>query len=106
MSLNIRIECLSEPELIFGGGRRIEPRHQMAKSSPFETIAPTDIRLALVGLQPDITIARQWLSKLNESVSQRKRIRCDTVIDLVPKGFQRCVSHGRSLYQNVGRRSV
>ncbi len=66
MSLNIRIECLSEPELIFGGGRRgIEPRHQMAKSSPFETIAPTDIRLALVGLQPDITIARQWLSKLN-----------------------------------------
>ena len=49
MSLNIKIECLREPELIFGAGELgVEPRRIMAKAGAADKPAARKIRIGLV----------------------------------------------------------
>jgi hypothetical protein len=79
MSLNIKIECLPEPELLFGHGETgPEPRRAMAKAGAVDA-AVKDVTLALVGPAADVALARRWLARLNgfavarESNSRRYR---------------------------------
>ena len=66
MSLGIKIECLHEPELLFGGNAQgVEPRRILAKSGPADAASGKQIRVGLVGPAEDVQQARLWLPKLN-----------------------------------------
>ena len=50
MSLNIRIECLPEPKLLFGANETgVEPRRVMAKHGAADKSAPKELRIGIVG---------------------------------------------------------
>jgi hypothetical protein len=77
MTLSIKIECLPEPELLFGGSAHgVEPRRLMAKSGPADSAGARQIRVGLVGPAEVIRLARLWLPKLNSfSVARDKNAR-------------------------------
>src|SRR5438132_9385252 len=63
MSLNLRIECLPEPVLLFGGNATgVEPRRIMAKYGAADKVAaPNELRIGIVGPAADVQFARNWL---------------------------------------------
>lgn len=74
MSLNIRIECLPEPKLLFGGNETgYEPRRVMAKHGPADTTAPSVLRIGIVGPAQEVQTAREWLPRLNRMAVAREK---------------------------------
>lgn len=74
MTLSIKIECLREPELIFGGGRSgVEPRRLMAKGGAADIGSGKQVRIGLVGPVEDLQLARRWLPRLNSIAIARER---------------------------------
>ena len=74
MSLNIRIECLPEPNLLFGANEKgVEPRRVMAKHGAADKAAPRELRIGIVGPSEEVQIARAWLSRLNCMAIARER---------------------------------
>src|SRR5579872_5971371 len=74
MSLDIQIEVLPEPELIFASGKSgVEPRPMMMRYGAADKSPGKDIRLGIVGASAETQLARQWLVHLNlMSVATRK----------------------------------
>jgi hypothetical protein len=71
--MNVKIECLREPKLVFGGGRTgLEPRRVMTGAGPVDGGRMFEVRLALVGPQADVVVARQWLARLNQFMAARE----------------------------------
>lgn len=63
--MSIRIECLPEPRLAFGGGfRSFEPRKALANAGPVDLGRTREVRLGLVGPEEDVRAARAWLERL------------------------------------------
>ena len=77
MSLNIRIECLPEPKLLFGSNETgVEPRRVMAKHGAADKSAPKELRIGIVGPTVEVQIARAWLPRLNRmSIAREKSAR-------------------------------
>ena len=74
MSLNIKIECLPEPKLLFGGNELgVEPRRIMAKHGAADKSAPKNIRIGLVGPAAELQLARRWLPRLNNMAIAREK---------------------------------
>lgn len=74
MSLNIRIECLPEPELLFGQrAKGVEPRRIMAKVGPVDGASADQLSIGLVGPAEEIALAREWLPRLNSVAIARER---------------------------------
>jgi hypothetical protein len=74
MTVQLRIECLREPELIFGGGARgVEPRRLMARAGAADIGVRQEIRIGLVGTSAEIQLARAWLPRLNRLAIARER---------------------------------
>jgi hypothetical protein len=66
MSLDIQIEVLPEPELIFASGKSgVDPRAMMMRYGAADKSPGKDIRLALVGAAAEIQLAKHWLVHLN-----------------------------------------
>ena len=73
MSLNIRIECLPEPKLLFGANETgVEPRRVMAKHGAADKSAPKELRIGIVGPLAEVQIARAWLPRLNKMAVARE----------------------------------
>jgi hypothetical protein len=74
MTVKIAIECLPEPELLFGGGTRgVDPRRSMAAAGPVDEMPVRDVRLGLVGPTEEVNLARRWLPRLNGISIARER---------------------------------
>jgi hypothetical protein len=74
MSLNIKIECLPEPQLIFGGYvSGVEPRRVLAKHGAADRSAPSELRVGIVGPVAEVQLARAWLPRLNKMAIARER---------------------------------
>lgn len=74
MSLNIRIECLPEPNLLFGSNEKgVEPRRAMAKHGAADTSAPRELRIGIVGPAAEVQLARAWLPRLNRMAIAREK---------------------------------
>jgi hypothetical protein len=74
MTLKIKIECLPEPELLFGGNETgVEPRRNMAKSGAVDVSSPKEIRIGLVGALEDVAAARRWMQRLNGVAIAREK---------------------------------
>ncbi|MCZ2076307.1 MAG: hypothetical protein LC130_15070 [Bryobacterales bacterium] len=74
MSLNIKIECLPEPKLIFGGNETgVEPRRLMARYGAADKSAPKELRVGIVGTAVDVQMARVWLPRLNKVAIAREK---------------------------------
>jgi hypothetical protein len=73
MTLQIKIACLPEPRLVFGGGTiGVEPRRVMAKAGAADVAARHEIRLGLVGPAAEVRLARTWLHRLNSVAIARE----------------------------------
>jgi hypothetical protein len=71
--MKVKIECLREPKLAFGGGRiGLEPRRIMSSAGPVDGGRISEVRLALVGPEADVAAARRWLAKLNQFMAARE----------------------------------
>ncbi|UCI23013.1 hypothetical protein FJ970_32185 (plasmid) [Mesorhizobium sp. B2-1-8] len=74
MTLKIKIECLPEPELVFGGNKQgVDPRRVMAAAGPVDTASMRDVRTALIGPMDEMAAARQWLLRFNGMSVARER---------------------------------
>jgi hypothetical protein len=74
MNLKIKIECLPEPNLLFGGNHvGIEPRRLIAKVGAADSVVPKDIRIGLVGPTQEVQLARSWLPRLNGVAIAREK---------------------------------
>jgi hypothetical protein len=74
MSLNITIECLPEPKLLFGANETgVEPRRVMAKYGAVDKSAPGELRIGIVGPAADVQVARRWLPLLNRMGVAREK---------------------------------
>ncbi len=74
MSLNIRIECLPEPNLLFGTNEKgVEPRRVMAKHGAADKSAPRELRIGIVGPAAEVQIACAWLPRLNRMAIAREK---------------------------------
>lgn len=74
MTLSIKIECLPEPELLFGAGHTgVEPRRAMAKAGAADRGPARQIRIALVGPAEELALARRWLPRLNAIAIAREK---------------------------------
>jgi hypothetical protein len=74
MTLNIKIDCLPEPNLVFGGGELgVEPRRMMARYGAADISAVSEVRLGLVGAAADLAAARRWLPRLNNVAVAREK---------------------------------
>jgi hypothetical protein len=73
MNLNIRIECLPEPKLLFGANETgVEPRRVMSKHGAVDKSAPRELRVGIVGPAAEVQIARAWLPRLNRMAIARE----------------------------------
>jgi hypothetical protein len=71
--MKVKIECLREPKLAFGGGRTgLEPRRILGSAGPADGGRLFDIHLALVGPEAEVAAARQWLRRLNQFMAARE----------------------------------
>lgn len=74
MTMKIRIECLHEPELVFGASQTgVEPRRIMSKTGAADTGASREIRIGLVGPADEVQLARRWLPRLNSIAIAREK---------------------------------
>jgi hypothetical protein len=74
MTIKIRIECLREPELVFGGGSSgVEPRRILAKVGAADAPSTDTIRVGLVGSFSEIELAKGWLPVLNRIAIAREK---------------------------------
>jgi len=75
MSLNLRIECLPEPGLVFGSNMTgVEPRRVMGKyGAADKTSGVKDLRVGIVGQPADVQMARRWLPRLNSVAVAREK---------------------------------
>src|SRR5260370_38176792 len=74
MTLNIRIECLPEPKLLFGSNETgVEPRRVMAKHGAADKSVPKELRIGVVGPPIEMRIARDWLPRLNNMAIAREK---------------------------------
>jgi len=74
MSLTVKIECLREPELLFGHHTTgVEPRRVMAKVGAVDNGAGEQLSVGLVGPEEDIAIAKAWLPCLNTVAIAREK---------------------------------
>jgi hypothetical protein len=75
--MNIRIECLPEPGLLFGADETgVEPRRMMAKYGAADKGGQGVIRIGIVGPTAEVELARAWLPRLNKmSVAREKSAR-------------------------------
>src|ERR1700756_978140 len=74
MSLNIKIECLREPKLIFGANETgVEPRRIMARYGAADKSVPKELRIGIVGTAADAPGARVWLARLNKVAIAREK---------------------------------
>jgi len=70
----IKIECLPEPDLLFGQGETgVDPRRLMAKAGAVDSTPAREIRLGLVGPRAEIQLARHWLPHLNSMSVAKER---------------------------------
>jgi hypothetical protein len=75
MTLNLKIECLPEPNLTFGANQTgVEPRRIMARYGAADK-APglKDLRIGIVGPCSDVKLARRWLPRMNNVAIARER---------------------------------
>jgi len=73
MPLNIKIECLPEPKLLFGSNQPgVEPRKMLARFGAPDR-APREIRVGIVGPDDEVRLARTWLPRLNEMFVAREK---------------------------------
>lgn len=71
--MKIRIECLPEPQLLFGATTLgLEPRRALALNGPADVGRRSEIRVALVGLADDVAAAKRWVQRLNEYIPARE----------------------------------
>jgi hypothetical protein len=72
--MDVRIECLREPDLEFGhGGLSPEPKRGLKENGPFDQQqSPELIRLGLVGPQEEIQAVKLWIPKLNGMLVSRE----------------------------------
>ena len=74
MSLTIKIECLREPDLLFGQSTTgVEPRRVMAKAGAVDIVGGEELSVGLVGPPEDVSIARAWLPQLNSVAIAREK---------------------------------
>jgi hypothetical protein len=74
MNLDIKIECLREPNLVFGGNETgVEPRRVMAKAGAADSTAHKEIRIGLVRSSQEVQLARRWLPRLNNVAIAREK---------------------------------
>jgi hypothetical protein len=74
MNLDIKIECLREPNLLFGGDEAgVEPRRVMAKAGAADSATPKKICIGLVGPTQEVQLARRWLPRLNNVAIAREK---------------------------------
>lgn len=74
MTLDIRIECLPEPNLLFGSNEKgVEPRRIMAKHGAADKSAPRELRIGIVGPAAEVQLARAWLPRLNRMAIAREK---------------------------------
>jgi len=74
MNLNIKIECLREPDLLFGHHTTgVEPRRVMAKVGAVDNGGGEELSVGLVGPSEDIAIAKAWLPRLNTVAIAREK---------------------------------
>ena len=67
MSPAIKIECLREPDLLFGRPMTgVEPRRIMARAGAVDHGNGEELSVGLVGPAEDIAIASAWLPRLNK----------------------------------------
>lgn len=72
--MNIRIECLPEPKLLFGAeATGVEPRRMMAKFGAADKTSQSVIRVGIVGPAVEVDIARAWLPRLNKMAIAREK---------------------------------
>lgn len=70
----IKIECLPEPQLLFGDGQTgVEPRSVLTKAGAMNSATIKDIRIGLVGAPEDVALAKRWLPKLNGVAIAREK---------------------------------
>jgi hypothetical protein len=73
MSLDIQIECLPEPRLLFGANEAgVEPRRVMAKHGAADKAGLRELRLGVVGPLAEVRLARLWLPRLNRMAIARE----------------------------------
>jgi len=72
--MDIRIECLPEPDLEFGRGAiGPEPKRMLRSAGPLDRQdSPEIIRLGLVGPESEVALAKAWLPKLNGLLVSRE----------------------------------
>lgn len=72
--MDVRIECLLEPDLEFGNGViGPEPKRMLRQAGPFDRQeSPDIIRLGLVGPAIEIAAAKLWIPKLNNLLVSRE----------------------------------
>src|SRR6202023_2063138 len=74
MSLKIKIECLREPDLLFGHNLTgVEPRRVMAKAGAVDSAGGGELSVGLVGPSDVVSIARAWLPRLNAVAIAREK---------------------------------
>jgi hypothetical protein len=74
MNLDIKIECLREPNFALRRGRTgVEPRRVMAKAGAADSTAPKEICIGLVGPSGEVELARRWLPRLNNVATAREK---------------------------------
>src|SRR4051812_19812876 len=72
--MDIRIECLPEPDLEFGNSAiGPEPKRALRNAGPFDRQeTPEIIRLGLVGPVQEVALAKAWLPRLNGMLVSRE----------------------------------
>lgn len=74
MTLKIKIECLHEPPLLFGRNiAGVEPRRVMAEAGAVDLSKSGKITVGLVGPPDEISLARNWLPRLNSVAIAREK---------------------------------
>lgn len=72
--MNIKIECLPEPTLLFGANQvGVEPRRMMAKFGAADKGTHKELRVGIVGPIADVQHARLWLPRLNKMAVAREK---------------------------------
>jgi hypothetical protein len=71
--MSIRIECLPEPRLTFGGGfKGFEPRKALSSAGPADLGRLREVRLGMVGPEEDVKAARAWLARFGHFMPARE----------------------------------
>lgn len=74
MTLAIKIECLPEPTLLFGGGvTGVEPRREMVTGGAADAATHNELKVGLVGGPSEIHLARAWIPRLNSVAIAREK---------------------------------